>query len=240
MMRWLLTLALCLVVADAFGAVAFVQSKPGVAFTASSVGITYDSNPTNANALACYAFWDTNTVTLDSVTDGTNTYTLYDNPTTSGNIRAGLAVAKNITGGALTTTFNFSGSAGTINAVCHEVSGADTTDPVDKHAINAQSFAGTGADFITSGSVTTTTNGQYIFGATRSEFGSGQTPGTGYTQRNDAFLESEDQVQGSGGPIAATFTPGGNDNYLTGILTLKAAGAGGGAPNLFPRRLQAQ
>ena len=113
------------------------------------------------------------------------------------------------------------------NIIAHEISGWNT---LDQHRINPQSAPGTGANAVTSGNVTTTTNGQYIFGATiQDDFGPiAITPGTGFTERESTDADnatvpqdSEDRIQATAGNIAATFTQNVNKDICTCMMTFK-------------------
>lgn len=237
MRKTLLACCLALLAASpASAATAFVQSKAFNGFSGTDVAATFDANVTAGNLICGYVMWGWSGAqpTLDSVTDSLgNTYTLLHNPTnaTPGALKfaAAMFYAKNISGGADTVTATFSGSVSPRRIVIHEVSGADTTAPLDVSAMLAQSDPGTGTDAVTSGSVTTTASGDYIFGAT-ADVSQGTTPvaGTGFTSREGAnVMRSEDQIQASAGSIAATFT-GSNSiaDYISGIMTFKPAGGG--------------
>ena len=89
-----------------------------------------------------------------------------------------------------------------------------------------------GTDAINSGAVSTTTNGQYIFGFTGdlSNDCSAVAAGTGFTLRNVtgcAFgvSHSESHVQPSAGSIEASLTTsnGGATDFSTIIMTFKEA-----------------
>lgn len=212
-------------------AVAFVQSKAANNGLDTVVTITFDSNVTAGNVIAGHVGWSSTTATISSIADGLgNTYTPLNNPTTGAFTRAAQFYAENISGGSCTITVTFSGLVLAV-MVAHEISGVATSSALDKNAMNAQTNPGTGTDAVTSTSVTTTTNGQYIFGAVSelNEMGT-FTQGTGFTSRVDqAGYSSEDQVQTSAGAIAATFTA--DAGFLvpnTGIMTFKAAGGGSG------------
>lgn len=218
----------------------FVQFQAAIGNSTGNFG----ANPTTANFIGCFIYWTDDTSTLNSVTDTIgNSFTLLDNPTrnTTRHTSAAWAYAKNITGGSAdSVTANMSsGVAVTIN--CQEWSGVDTTSPVDQHAINnTQDFAGTGGtDSVTSGSVTTTFNGAGILGIGEGAFGTSLTAGTNFTQAQLAVIPGEYKTanQVSAGSIAATFTPVGgvDDAWITGILALKATGAGS-AQNFFYKR----
>lgn len=212
---------------------AFVQGTSYNSTTSQNPTLALGSNATAGNLLAGFIRWESDTVTLNSITDSLgNTFVLVNNPTAHPNIsaRGALYYAKNISGGADTLTFNFSASVSSA-AVVHEASGLDTTAPLDKNAIQGQFAPGGGTDAVTSGSITTTDDGEYIFGSTLNANGSTLTAGTGYTQRTyiSGTMEfmSESQVQASAGAIAATFTGSGNGGIpMTGIITFKVAAAG--------------
>jgi hypothetical protein len=117
-----------------------------------------------------------------------------------------------------------------------EISGADTSSPLDQCALNFQATPGTGSNAVTSGSVTTTTDGQFIFGASRGNVSSqtvthGTSPNV-FTADYEAGaargLLNEHFIQSTQGAIAATGTSdtGGAINQITGIMTFKAAAAG--------------
>ncbi|MDE1882288.1 MAG: LamG domain-containing protein, partial [Euryarchaeota archaeon] len=130
---------------------------------------------------------------------------------------------------AVTYTWASSGTSQT-NLVAHEISGVDTSNPVDGSAIDFQNAYGdyTTTDSITSGSITTTASGDYIFGATvdinlNSAY---ELPGTGFTDRahlsNTLTTATEDKYQASAGSIAATFTNAvscsASCQFVTGVI----------------------
>lgn len=165
---------------------------------------------------------------------GTNTYTEVDTEFRAvpavGNHRLTTFYAKSITGGALTFTVNTSTSVTdrALTVLC-EVSGADATAPLDQHAEQYQVIPGTGTDAVSSGSVTTTTNGQYVYGATIAHIAlTTYTQGTGFTSAGTGtgFAGAEYLIQSSAGSIAATFTQSVNTDVTTMIATFKAASVG--------------
>ena len=221
---------------------AFVQGKD---ITDDTVGqnptLAFTSNLTAGNLFVGFVTWKSSTVTLDSITDTLgHTITLVNNPTATngGNYRSALFYAKNISGGADTLTFNFSAST-TTNGLVHEVSGLDTIAPLDQSAIVDQTAPGTGTDAVTTGNVTTTTDGQYIFGCSQNDNGIDMSAGTGFTERvaQADELTSEDKIQTSADAVAATWTAVGTGGFWGhGIATFKAAaaaGAEGGGPRTF-------
>jgi hypothetical protein len=121
-----------------------------------------------------------------------------------------------------------------------EYSGVATSSALDKTANNSQTDPGTAANAITSGSVTTTTDGQLILGWTSALVVGGSTvsAGSGFTGRINVFgdILFEDQIQTSAGAIAATFTTtSATADFITLVSTYKAAAAAAAAHR---RRIQ--
>lgn len=197
---------------DAKGAGGNLATYTTAAFTA-----------TAGDTLLGWVHWESTTVTLTSVTDGANTYTLLHNPTTGDDsARVAMFYCVGVAGGSPAVSANLSGAAfGQI--IVHQIRGAAS---FDKSAIQEQIFPGTAADAVSSGNVTTISDGQYIFGASAKTSASGNvlSAGTGFTQgvqqnNSGAASLSEYQIQGSAGAIAATFTTSSDGPYLTGIMT---------------------
>lgn len=218
-------------------AAAFVQASTPGTFNntnGSAAGSAFGSNIASGSAIAVWIAWTGDTETISSLVDSLgNIYTLLLNPTTVGTTgRAALAYCLNSTAGANTLTVTFTGLVyGFITA--HEYSGVATASAEDQKVINGQSAPGTATDALTSTAKTTTTSGEVIFGGTvEFSFGIAHcSAGTGFTPRttpNDNGITgvTEDLIQGAGASIAATFTTNdGTFDYLTGLLTLKPAGA---------------
>lgn len=220
-------------------ATAFVQSIGFSEFdTVATVPVTFSSNTTAGNLIAGYVSWASNTINLNSVTGCGNTYSLVNNPTSVPNTyRAAGFYAENITGGACTVTANFSGGVANRTIIVHEVSGAATASSLDGNALLGQTDPGLGANAVTSGSIITTANGDYIFGAT-SDLGGGwqTTAGTGFTGRElpATIYASEDKIQASAGSIAATFNAGSAfADHGTLIMAFKPAAAAARRMRLF-------
>lgn len=207
-----------------------VQTKSLRDFGITEISVAFTSNVTAGSVICGFVFWNSATITLNSVGDGTRTFTLLDNPTTlSSAVRAAMFYYENHPGGATTVTATFSASVGNSTIFIHEATGLLTSGSLDQHVLNAQTAPGTGGDAVTSTSVTTTGNNEYCAGFTVERSGGGAlTAGTGWTQRESGtnIFMSEDQVQTSAGPIAATFTISPSDQVLTGIMTFKSAPTG--------------
>ena len=230
-------------------AVAYVQDDVCIAASGSSTTIAcpFTSNVTAGSTIAVYCTSGGAGTTLTGVSDGTNTYTVVQHvdATPDGWTNA-TAYAANAAGGATTVTCTFQNSTDYRAAIIHEISGTATTTPLDKNAGQFQAAPGTGTDAITSGSVTTTTDGQYIFAVTK-ETNLGGCPGltanagTSYTIRDGSCgnslvnIAGESRVQTSAGSIAGTFTQGsaGDANWVTMMMTFKEATAAS-AVHLLP------
>ncbi len=203
---------------------------------------------TSGNTVACFGFWnDTGASTFTSFTKNSGTatvsaFTQPDSTVVSGNFRVNQGWASITGSGTAVFRLTISGAAsGAIVVVCQEISGVPTSTPVDgaAHKMQAQAAPGTGTDAISSGSVTTTTNGDYIFGfSADGPQNSTVSAGTGYTARdaNGTHYVTESQVQGSSGTIAATFTgTNGADTYLSGIMAFSPLAAGNPATTVLPK-----
>src|SRR5579871_3209537 len=160
-------------------------------------------NVTTGNLIAVSVSWNSTTDTIKSITDTCgNTYTIVPATLVKNNsFSAEAAYAKNVTGGTkCTVTATFSNKEACKTILIQEVSGADTTSPLD--ASIATSTFGLGTDTIKSGPFVTHTNGVYILGVMTSpdQNGAGISAGTGYTEHeyNNTYhveLTSEDQLQ---------------------------------------------
>jgi hypothetical protein len=197
-------------------ALADVQAKgnnPGFG-AITTVAVTMTSTMTAGNAVVCGVWWLSTSVTLTSVADTANTYTVINN-TVGSSWSASSVYAKNLSA-ASTITATFSGSVNRAGISCREFSGASTSAPLDTSAINSQSFPGTGTDALTSTSFTTTGTGDYIWGATYDTNANSPTftAGTGFSGGSLATGTgaaasgpySEYKIQSAAGSIAATFT----------------------------------
>ncbi len=209
-------------------AVAFVQSKAAEAYGSDSHAVTFDVNVGAGNLIVVYAAWDSTVITASVADNLGNSYTNMDGPTAVASAyRAQTWYAKNINGGACTVTVTLSG--GTYgHVVVHEISGADITAPLEDSALNAQVDPGTGGDAVTSGTITPSTAGCYIWGATADHTQAAvHNSGTDFTQREQAAgWVTEDLIQGAAAAIAATFTAtNANSDFLTAAAAFKPAGA---------------
>lgn len=191
----------------------------------------------SGNAVCGLVTWDgTGAVALNSVTDDKgNTYNLETVVTDPAPGRVCAFSRTNITNVPTVITANFASSIGYLSILADEFSGASTasTDERDgaAHTGQYQGAPGTGTDAVTSGPVTTTTNGDLIYGAV--SVSNSVTPpsaGTGFSIGNsssypDYAIASEYRTQATAGSgTAATFTQGGNQNNSTFVIALKPGG----------------
>lgn len=222
-------LILWLLPAFSWAAPAHVQSPtPVTGSSGTTLAIAYGSNVTAGNLLVCHIYANHG---ISGVADSrSQTFTSAVNVTDGATYSLATFYYANTTGGADTVTVTFAGAITYASLQCSEYSGVATSSPLDKFASNSQTTPGTGANAVTSGSVTTTTDGQLIVGwSTALTVGAGTTSaGTGFTGRTNVFGDTlcEDQVQTSAGGIAATFTTtSATSNFITLITTYKAPAA---------------
>jgi len=189
--------------------------------TATTISATFASNVVAGNLIAVYVTYD-GTGTLNSVTDSLgNTYTIVQTLSDGTHVqKSATAYAKNIAGGANTVTATFASAICCRLIIAHEITGADTAAPLDGglgvgFSGQLQAAPGNGANAVTSGNMTTVTNGDYIFGATSDSSGlTSQTisAGTGETVRVNSSgatgnaTASEENIQATAGAVASTFT----------------------------------
>ncbi len=211
---------------------AYVQSASGNDhYSTSSASAKFPSNVTANDAIAVFCVWESLSQTLSSVTDTQgNTFTIVGNPTNGGYGRAAMAYAIARSTGGDTVSCNLSTASMGKSIIVHEISGVNTSTPLDGQKMNVQSSPGGGANAVTSGSITTTVNGDYILGFTFNDSANQAdwNAGTGYTKRQDLQIQSyaaasEDKVQTLSGSVAATFTATAATfgHFIMGIMALR-------------------
>jgi hypothetical protein len=217
---------------DATATTAYVQSASGNDhWGTASASAPFAANVTAGNAIAVLCAWTSVSQTLTSVTDSQgNSYTLVDNPTTGSYGRAAMAYAIAQTSGPMTVACRFSSAAMGKSVIVHEISGVNASVPLDGHKMTVRMNPGTGANALTSGSITTTVSGDYLVGFTFNDSGNlaDWNAGTGFTRRQDLRIASypaasEDMIQAAPGAVAATFTAttGTIGEFITGILAFR-------------------
>lgn len=223
-------------------AITHVQSgKNGTSGAAVSIAATVAAIG-NGNAVAGFVTWATATTTdLTSVTDDkSNIYTIVDRGVATGHsICIASFYLQNITNAPTVITANFGSSISRIGIFLDEYSGVATVSPLDGHNLSSATGIGQTADAVTSGTFTTTGNGDLIYGAAIDITGLNTlNAGTGFTVRinNDsttgAFISTEDKIQTSAGTIAATFTMLGTNNDDEGCIGLALSATAAAPPTL--------
>lgn len=215
---------------------AYVQSASGDWSSGTTFTASITTSAANLLAVLVWVYSSNASDKFSSIADdASSTYTLIDVRSDAvGGVASSIRTfyVKNVSAGAKVVTVTATdGSLTGARVMIHEYSGCDTSSPLDQHTTANQNNPGTGADAVTTGSVTTTTNGQAIFAATLDVFQSGTAPsaGTGYTGRlsftTNVLGASESQIQAAAGAIAGTFTAAVSDtnsNYQSAIATFKA------------------
>ena len=184
----------------------FVQVASGpstIQSSNTSVAVAF-SNPQTAGNLNVVAVgWGDNTSSISSVTDSKgNTYARAVGPTSDPDLQQSIYYAKNIGAGSNTVTVKFNQAAAYPDVRILEYSGLDPTNPLDVTA--GASGNGTSAS---SGSATTTSANELIFGAGNSQHHY-TAAGSGFASRiiNTYGSIAEDKIVSSSGSNAATAT----------------------------------
>ena len=158
----------------------------------------------------------------------------------SGGSSAQIFYAPNIRGGPNTVTMTEPNSGGTgagnaFNQIAiHEYSGVSIASPLDVTA--AAMGTTTSSPFtMSSGSATTAVNGELIFGYANA-LNATLTAGAGFTARQTTVGTSEDMVQTTAGPIAATAINSVNGTlYVMLMATFKPSSGSANGPVLPPQ-----
>ena len=226
-----------------------VQTAASIADSAgTTLAQAFSSANTAGNLIAVVTSWGSPTATANpTVSDSAgNTYVLATSTFSSlGQQSLAIYYARNIRAGANTVTVNFGGSEAWRRILITEYRGIDPVNPLDVVKAN-QGSATMAKDNVTSGVVTTTANGDLIFGAVENYNVSGTlSAGTGFTLRNfltfAGVIETaiEDEVQSSAGSAAATFTFAHADSYIAQVVAFRAAAISDTIPPSVPTNLSA-
>jgi hypothetical protein len=176
-------------------------------------------------------FYTPSSAVLSSITNSCGGSTaLVDAATTTTNVGATTgAYFYNVTGGSCTITATFTSSP-TKGILAHDVAGALASgSPLDQHTVGRTAFANTTCtNCLSSGSVTTTQNNEYVFAACMdTTVAAHLTAGTGYTVRQSqtAYGLTEDRTLLAAGSIAATCNRSSSSTANTNviIITFKSA-----------------
>ena len=197
--------------------------------TYTSFSTTFPAGTTSGSAIIIGVTYGNTNPTITATDSQGNTYaqaiSTYDAGHSQG---CAILYAINTRGNAPdTVTVNFSGAAAYLALGIHEYSGVAASSVLDGTA----GTKGSGAS-PSSGSATTTANGDLIFSCSAEDArGSGDTftAGSGFTKRVDlgvaAAYADEDRVQATAGSIAATWTLSPSSDWVTNMAAFKAASA---------------
>ena len=205
------------------GAISFVQVSAATPQTPSaSVSVTYPVAQTAGNLNIVVVGWNDTTSTVTGVNDSNlNPYNLAIGPTSGTGVRQSIYYAKSIAGGNNTVTVTFSKAAVYVDVRALEYAGLDPTNPLDTSAKAGASGASSSPN---SGSVTTTSASELIFGAGTTS-GHFNGPGTGFTSRiitsPDADI-AEDKTVISTGSYNAT-APASFSFWVMQVVGFRAA-----------------
>lgn len=218
-------------------AIAYVQAPAAATvFSGTTIALAFDSNVTAGSMLCAHIYANHG---ISGVADSrSQNYTSAVSVTDGATYSLATYYFLNTTGGACTVTVTFAGAVTYASLQIAEYSGVATSAALDKTTSNSQTDPGTGANAITSTSVTTVTNGQLILGWTSAlVVGAGTvSAGTGFTGRVNVFGDTlfEDQIQGTAGAIAATFTTNlSTADHITLISTFKEVAAASTSKSLL-------
>jgi hypothetical protein len=195
-----------------------------------SFSATFPAGTTSGSAIVIGVTYGNSNPTITASDSQGNTYaqalSTYDAGHNQG---CAILYATNTRGNASdTVTVNFSGGGvAYLGLGIHEYSGVAASSVLDG-TVGGKGNSGSPS----SGSVTTTANGDLIFSCGAEDgIGSGDTftAGSGFTKRVDlgaaAAYADEDRVQATAGSIAATWTLSPSSSWVTNMAAFKAAGA---------------
>ncbi len=200
----------------------YKQECHGTGASTAVVSCVFGSNITAGSYIACGSKYYNGANSITAVADTLlNTYTLKNNPTAYMSAHGAMAVASSPSGGANTVAVTWNGTADELTVNCHEIGG---TSGIDNNQTAMAGGEASGTNATTSGNITTTQNGDYIF-AFGTVVGDTLTAGTSFTlnstQTGTAPSYAEYRIQTSAGAIAGTFTPGGAAYWVAGVMAFK-------------------
>ncbi len=204
-------------------------NENGNTCTATSCAVSLTS--TNAGDLIVLGLFVLDSTSVSSVTDTQgNTYTLIGSPQTWSpyHFVERLYYAKNIKGGANTTTVALSGSK-YMEVRLYDYSGLDSSSPLDASATPQTGTSVTG----TSGTLTTSNANDLLFGFFHSDNKVTNTAGAGFTGRTlsvDGYPLAEDEYVTSTNSYSATMGFSGSADYVGFLVAFKAASGTPPAP----------
>jgi hypothetical protein len=188
-----------------------------------SVKVTYPQAETAGDLNLVVVGWNDTSATVQSVTDSLgNTYVLAAGPVKGTAVTQSVYYAKNILGGSNSVTVTFNQAATYPDVRTLEYKGLNTTSPLDVVA-GASGTSGSNA-VVSSGTATTTSGSELIFGAgmTGGGFSKAGTSFTAEVITPDGDI-AEGEVVSATGSYGATATLGayGSQNWVMQMVTLK-------------------
>jgi chitodextrinase len=180
----------------------FVQMTQTQISSGSSVSVPFNSATTSGNTIVAYVIWSNAASAIVTDSQG-NAFTSVTAPVSwGGGNSTQIFYATNVAGGADTVTATFRNAVSSFGVIyIHEYAGISATNPVDVTVSATGSSAA-----INSGSATTTSPNDLIFGAGVSDM-SVTAVGPGFTGRSLAFGNvTEDESATAAGSYAATAT----------------------------------
>jgi hypothetical protein len=201
----------------------FVQAKAGPNSTTSSASVTLTNPVGTGHSLLCMVLQGNHANQITTIGDGIGgvTYSQIDAAGPNGGFFTVTFDAITITNGAQTITVNFSAAQAFSQVTCGEYSGISA---IDGHVITYITNPGTGTDAVKSATITTTNNGNIIWGGIMSNCAGSFTVGSGFTLRlvspspNSGI--TEDLTQATAGSIAATATDTAGASCVYSVATV--------------------
>jgi hypothetical protein len=148
---------------------------------------------------------------------------------TSFNYNTASTYALNSAGGSLTITGTLSGTYTFASIIVDYCTGVASSAALDGSSAQIQNSL-VAATNVSSGSATSTVNGDLVYGSTVNIAGNGTVSAdTGFTGLASVAnkFQTEYQVQSTAGATAATFTHSATDGFNTSMIILKDAAGGG-------------
>jgi hypothetical protein len=213
--------SLSFTVSPSVTSIKFVQANFTNPVNKTASSVTFSSNNTAGNLIILALDWNSQAVSVLSVTDTKgNVYSAAAPPVNgdSGNLgswRDQIFYAKNIGGGANTVNVEFSGAV-TAEIYIHEYSGADQSSPLD---VTASSVGASATP--DSGSKTTNFPNELVFGYCQGSVVS-CTQGTNFaTRRTDNGNLSEDMIATSTRSYSASANLAGSNDWIMSMATFR-------------------
>ena len=207
-------------------AIMLVQTSTAAVYSGTSLNDTLSNNVTNGDVLV--AMWNASfsSITAASATCTTGNWTVKNfSNGMARNVATSYAVITS--SGSCTVHSSVDADTGGFLVDVHELSGVNTSTPLD----TASTWQDTNYDSnpFSSGTSTTSVNGDYILGFTSNGNGADTNSGAGFTFRiyNDGGGTTEDMVQSAAGPISASFTPTGNGTFSAVMMAFRPSSSSG-------------